>query len=37
MVEKTKEVMRDYGLRGKKVLIMSSISAEQNLLATDIL
>ena len=37
MVEKTKEVMRDYELHGKKVIIMSSISAEQYLLATDIL
>jgi pyruvate kinase len=37
MIDKAKEIMRDYGLRGKKVLIMSSISAEQNLLATDVL
>lgn len=37
MIEKTKAVMRDYGLRGKKVIIMSSISAEQNLLATEVL
>ena len=34
----TKEMMRDHGLHGKKkVVIISSISAEQNLLATDTL
>jgi pyruvate kinase len=37
MIEKAKQIMRGYGLQGKKVLIMSSISAEQNLLATDVL
>jgi pyruvate kinase len=37
MIEKTKEIMRAYGLQGKKVVIMSSISTEQNLLATDVL
>lgn len=37
MIEKTKEVMRASGLQGKKIIIMSSTSAEQNLLATDIL
>ncbi len=37
MLEKTKAVMRDHGLHGKKVIIMSSISAEQNLLATEVL
>ena len=37
MIEKTKEVMCDHGLRGKKVVIISSISAEQNLLETDVL
>ncbi|MSQ48435.1 MAG: pyruvate kinase [Deltaproteobacteria bacterium] len=37
MIEKTKAVMRDYNLRGKKIVIMSSISAEQNLLATEVL
>jgi pyruvate kinase len=37
MIEKTKAVMRDYGLHGKKIIIMSSTSAEQNLLATEVL
>jgi pyruvate kinase len=37
MIEKAKEVMCNYGLRGKKVVIISSISAEQNLLVTDVL
>ncbi|NOT53950.1 MAG: pyruvate kinase [Deltaproteobacteria bacterium] len=37
MIEKTKAVMREHGLQGKKVIIMSSISAEQNLLATEVL
>jgi pyruvate kinase len=37
MIEKTKQIMRTYGLQGKKVVIMSSISTEQNLLATDVL
>ncbi len=37
MIEKTKEVMRDHGLHGKKVVIISSLSPEQNLLETDVL
>ncbi|MGE0824763.1 MAG: pyruvate kinase [Candidatus Binatia bacterium] len=37
MIEKTKDLMRAYGFTGKKVVIVSSISAEQNLLATDVL
>jgi len=35
MIEKAKERMRAYGLQGKRIVIVSSISAEQNLLATD--
>lgn len=37
MIEKAKEAMRAYGLQGKKVVIVSRISTEQNLLATEML
>lgn len=37
MISRAKEVMRAHGLQGKRVVIVSSISAEQNLLTTDVL
>lgn len=37
MIQTTKQLMRAHGFQGKKVVIVSSISPDQNLLTTDIL
>jgi pyruvate kinase len=37
MINKTKDALRERGLQGKRAVIVSSISPEQNLLTTDVL